>query len=196
MTRDYTLFVKDILEAIKAVEKFVEKLNYKEFLKDEKTKSAVVWKIQVIGEAAKNIPKSMRDDYEDLPFPPPYLNYLNVLERLNCDYCSYFNGLASYVMEIAARTGQYWRPIRHAPETVHRHSRAHRCVDCGDAEAYRNRRAEIRQELRDLASEQEYIRNRRTPDVIRKNTAFKKRELSPQCSQRLPVEFCISGSKE
>lgn len=68
MTRDYTLFVKDILDAIKAVEKFVGKLSYKEFLKDEKAKSAVVWKIQVIGEATKNIPKSVRDDYEDLPW--------------------------------------------------------------------------------------------------------------------------------
>jgi uncharacterized protein with HEPN domain len=68
MTREYTLFVKDILDAIKAIEKFVGRLNYKEFLKDEKTKSAVVWKIQVIGEATKNIPKSVRDDYGDLPW--------------------------------------------------------------------------------------------------------------------------------
>ena len=68
MTRDYTLFVKDILDAIKAIEKFVGKLSYKAFLKDEKTKSAVVWKIQVIGEATKNIPKSVRDDYRDLPW--------------------------------------------------------------------------------------------------------------------------------
>lgn len=68
MTRDHTLFVKDILDAIKAVEKFVGTLSYNEFLKDEKTKSAVVWKIQVIGEATKNIPKSIRDDYENLPW--------------------------------------------------------------------------------------------------------------------------------
>ncbi len=68
MTREYMLFVKDILDAIKAVEKFIENLSYKEFLKDEKTKSAVVWKIQVIGEATKNIPKSVRDNYEELPW--------------------------------------------------------------------------------------------------------------------------------
>ncbi len=68
MTRDYTLFVKDILDAIKAVEKFVGTCTYKQFIKDEKTRSAVVWKIQVIGEATKNIPKVIRDDYEDLPW--------------------------------------------------------------------------------------------------------------------------------
>jgi uncharacterized protein with HEPN domain len=68
MTCEYTLFVKDILDAIKAIEKFVGQLNYKDFLKDEKTKSAVVWKIQVIGEATKKIPKPVRDDYGDLPW--------------------------------------------------------------------------------------------------------------------------------
>jgi uncharacterized protein with HEPN domain len=36
--RDYTLFVKDILDAIKTVEKFVENSNYKDFIKDEKTR--------------------------------------------------------------------------------------------------------------------------------------------------------------
>ena len=66
MTRDYTLFVKDILDAIKAVQKFVGTCTYKDFIKDEKTRSAVVWKIQVIGEATKNIPKAIRDDYENL----------------------------------------------------------------------------------------------------------------------------------
>lgn len=68
MTREHTLFVKDILDAIKAIDKFVGKLSYKAFLKDEKTKSAVVWKIQVIGEATKNIPRAVRDDYEYLPW--------------------------------------------------------------------------------------------------------------------------------
>lgn len=68
MTRDHTLFVKDILDAIKAIEKFIGKSSYRAFLKDERTRSAVVWKIQVIGEATKNIPKAIRDDYEDLPW--------------------------------------------------------------------------------------------------------------------------------
>ncbi len=68
MTRDYTLFVKDILDAITDVEKFIVGSEYKDFQKDEKTKSAVAWKIQIIGEATKNIPKALKDKYKDLPW--------------------------------------------------------------------------------------------------------------------------------
>lgn len=68
MTRDYTLFVKDIVDAIIDIEKFVGDSDYSDFLKDEKTKSAVVWKIQIIGEATKNIPRSLRNKYKDLPW--------------------------------------------------------------------------------------------------------------------------------
>ena len=38
------------------------------------------------------------------------LRYLNLLERVHCLYCSYANGVASYVAEIAARTEQHWCP--------------------------------------------------------------------------------------
>jgi uncharacterized protein with HEPN domain len=68
MTRDYKLFVKDVLDAINDIERFILNLGYSDFLKDEKTKSAVVWKIQIIGEATKNIPKTLRDKYKELPW--------------------------------------------------------------------------------------------------------------------------------
>jgi hypothetical protein len=77
-----------------------------------------------------------------------YLKYLNVLERLNCDYCSYFNGLSSYATEIAARTEQYWCPIKHAAGKAQRHSKAHLFVDYGDADSYRTRAADLRRQLK------------------------------------------------
>jgi len=83
-----------------------------------------------------------------------YLKYLNVLERINCDYCSYFNGLASYAMEIAARTEQYWCPIKHASGKAQRHSRAHFFVDYGNADAYRKKLAELCSQLKDIESSQ------------------------------------------
>ena len=41
------------------------------------------------------------------------LAYLNPMEKLNCMYCGYANGLLRYAAEIAGRTEQYWCGIRH-----------------------------------------------------------------------------------
>ncbi len=55
MKRDSKLFVKDIIDAMDSIEKFVGKMNLDELQKDEKTSSAVIRKFEIIGEAAKYI---------------------------------------------------------------------------------------------------------------------------------------------
>ena len=77
------------------------------------------------------------------------LKYLNWMEKMNCVYCSYFNGLMSYLREIAARTEQYWCPIRHARLPKATHSRYDRFVDYGDAEGYRRELKDIRKDFED-----------------------------------------------
>ena len=42
------------------------------------------------------------------------LDYLNIVQKINCIYCSYFNWLMSYAVEIWWRTERYWCPIKHA----------------------------------------------------------------------------------
>ncbi len=76
------------------------------------------------------------------------LGYLNIIEKLNCLYCSYANGLLGYAREIAGRTEQYWCPIRHATAIRGPHSRYKAFVDYGDAEGYRARLEELRAKLR------------------------------------------------
>ncbi len=95
------------------------------------------------------IPKVKRSEH--IILDRHYLKYLNCLERLNCDYCSYFNGLASYATEIAARTEQYWCPVKHASGRAQRHSRYHKFFDYGDAQAYSAKLEELRKELSDLS---------------------------------------------
>ncbi len=68
MTRNYSLFVKDILNAIENIEDFVKDMDYEDFLRDDMAKSAVIWKLQIIGEATKNIPKPIRSKYKELPW--------------------------------------------------------------------------------------------------------------------------------
>ncbi|MFN3395212.1 MAG: DUF86 domain-containing protein [Thermodesulfovibrionales bacterium] len=68
MKRDYKLFIADILGAIENIDRFIANKDFKRFFMDEKTKSAVVWQIHIIGEATKNIPKFIRDRYKNLPW--------------------------------------------------------------------------------------------------------------------------------
>jgi hypothetical protein len=64
------------------------------------------------------------------------LPYLNAVERANCDYCGYVNGVLAYVREIASRTEQYWCPIKHARLVRGTHDRYNRFAPYGDARGY------------------------------------------------------------
>lgn len=76
------------------------------------------------------------------------LSYLNAIEKLNCLYCSYANGVLSYAREVAARTEQFWCPIRHATAIRGPHGRYRDFVDYGDAAGYRDRLEGLRKKLR------------------------------------------------
>lgn len=94
------------------------------------------------------IPKVKRSDY--IVFDRQYLDYLNIIEKLNCAYCSYFNGLIAYIQEIAARTEQFWCPIKHARRISTLHSRYQQFLDYGDAASYRQNKEDIRKNFEDL----------------------------------------------
>jgi hypothetical protein len=81
--------------------------------------------------------KVRRSDY--MVFDRNYLAYLNAIEKLNCAYCSYANGLIGYVREIAGRTEQYWCPIKHARRVIGAHALYASFDDYGDADSYRAR---------------------------------------------------------
>jgi hypothetical protein len=78
-----------------------------------------------------------------------HLAYLNAIEKLNCMYCGYANGVFAYVREIAARTEQYWCPIRHATRVRGPHAHYREFVDYGDADGYHRRLPVLRNKLRD-----------------------------------------------
>ena len=63
-----------------------------------------------------------------------FLGYLNPIEKLNCIYCGYFNGVIAYVREIAGRTEYRFCPIKHATTADSFHSHYTKFVDYGDAE--------------------------------------------------------------
>jgi hypothetical protein len=81
------------------------------------------------------------------------LPYLNVVQKFNCFYCGYANGVVAYAREIAARTEQYWCPIKHSRRILAAHERYPRFFEYGDAEAFRAGLKHLQRELR-LADEE------------------------------------------
>lgn len=94
------------------------------------------------------IPKVRRSDY--VVVDRQYLRYLNFIERMNCIYCGYFNGVIGYTREIAGRTEQYWCPIKHARKIKQFHSRYKNFFDYGDAAGYRKKIEEVRRGFDDI----------------------------------------------
>ena len=84
---------------------------------------------------------------DHIAFDHQHLAYLNGLQKLNCLYCSYCNGLISYIREIAGRTEQYWCPIKHARRLAGQHDHYPDFVDYGDAEAYIDQSQPLRDRL-------------------------------------------------
>jgi hypothetical protein len=81
------------------------------------------------------IPKVRRRDY--LIFDRHHLAYLNVIEKINCAYCSYANGAIAFAREVASRTEVYWCPIKHARRVLGPHPHYQGFADFGDAEGFR-----------------------------------------------------------
>jgi uncharacterized protein with HEPN domain len=66
--RDAGDYLKDILNAAEEVESFTADLTYDEFINDKRTLNAVTRSIEIIGEASKNIPESIKTEYPTLPW--------------------------------------------------------------------------------------------------------------------------------
>ncbi len=66
--RDIKLYLKDILEAIEAIERFVQDMNFEQFKDNDLVSSAVIRKFEVIGEATRHIPQMIRKKYPDIPW--------------------------------------------------------------------------------------------------------------------------------
>ena len=108
---------------------------------------------QAICFRAYGLPRVKRSDY--LAFDRRKLNYLNVIEKLNCDFCAYANGVVAYVREVSSRTEQYWCPIKHAVKVSDPHKRYYDFLEFGDAEGYRSRLKDFRQRLEATPAEDE-----------------------------------------
>ncbi len=81
------------------------------------------------------------------------LFYLDKVEKINCWYCEYFNGIIAYVREISARTEQFWCPIKHSRHLKEKHSRYDKFFDFGDYKKYRTQLQEKRSDFDDIVEQ-------------------------------------------
>ncbi|MDK2371813.1 MAG: DUF86 domain-containing protein [Candidatus Korarchaeota archaeon] len=68
MKRSYRDYILDILTSIDEIEEFTEGMDFEEFIGDRKTINAVIRSLEVMGEAAKKIPRKIREKYPDIPW--------------------------------------------------------------------------------------------------------------------------------
>jgi hypothetical protein len=92
------------------------------------------------------IPQVQRHRY--LVFDRSGLAYLNTIEKLNCAYCSYVNGVIAYVREVGSRTEQYWCPIKQARRVIGTHARYAGFEEFGDGEHYHERLKTLQADIR------------------------------------------------
>ncbi|HBI33784.1 MAG TPA: hypothetical protein DEA43_03160 [Candidatus Moranbacteria bacterium] len=80
------------------------------------------------------IPKVKRNEY--IIYDRRFLDYLNVIQKVHCLYCSYVNGLFAYCLEISARTERYWCPIKAAQKPNGYHNWYKDFADYGSPEEW------------------------------------------------------------
>ena len=68
MKRNYILFLEDISTRIEKIDNFIDGMSFEEFKQDDKTVSACIREIEVIGEATKQIPKEITNKFNELPW--------------------------------------------------------------------------------------------------------------------------------
>jgi uncharacterized protein with HEPN domain len=66
MPRDYRVYLDDIIEAAEQIEQYTSGLSLEAFSKDRKTRDAVLYNLQVVGEAIKKVPEEVRSRHPDI----------------------------------------------------------------------------------------------------------------------------------
>jgi len=76
------------------------------------------------------------------------LGYLNIIQKLNCVFCGYADGVLAYGRQILSRTETYWCPIKHARKVLDPHRQYARFADFGDGEEFEAYAGALREQAR------------------------------------------------
>ena len=68
MKRDYKLYINDIRESIIQIEKYLKNVSEEEFKRNKQIQDAVTRRLEIIGEASKNIPRTLKEKNKQVPW--------------------------------------------------------------------------------------------------------------------------------
>ena len=66
--REFRDYLSDIFDTIEKIEGFTQEISFEEFAEDEMRVFAVVRALEIVGEAAKNIPVDVKENYPSVPW--------------------------------------------------------------------------------------------------------------------------------
>ena len=84
-----------------------------------------------------SIPIVRRSEF--ISYDRRFLDYLNILEKINCLYCSYVNGVFAYAVEVGSRTERFWCPLKSAHKPRFTHGWYKEFADYGDPDDWRKK---------------------------------------------------------
>ncbi len=70
--RNLILYLEDILQSMQRIEEYIFEKTFDEFTDDYKTVDAVIRNFEIIGEAAKNVPIFIKNEYPNVPWEEMY----------------------------------------------------------------------------------------------------------------------------
>jgi len=117
MTRNYKIYLKDILKSMESIEEFVENLTFQNFRGDDKTTSAVIRKFEIVGEATKKIPQEIRKKYPKIPWK----EMAGMRDRLihfyfGIDYKLVWDTIKKRIPEVKPQIEKILRELEEKPE--------------------------------------------------------------------------------
>jgi uncharacterized protein with HEPN domain len=68
MSQEFLDYVEDILDAMNKAEILLQDVTYKQFAEDFRINFAVVRALEIVGEATKRLPMSLREEYPAIPW--------------------------------------------------------------------------------------------------------------------------------
>ena len=79
--KDDTAYLRLMLDSFAKIDRFTKGMTFEDFSADEKTQSAVIMQLQVIGELAKKVPENFKESID-----VPWKNMAGLRDLVSHDY--------------------------------------------------------------------------------------------------------------